>query len=127
MAEPARRPSAPKNPSSLDADHLWAELVRLGEEAADAEAAYELLAETRKVLLGKLTRQEYVRWGAHGIAEKVAYAHPEYEAHVRSTAEAGRLAKRASARYWAFKAYVELKRSEAAFERESLKYLGHHT
>lgn len=94
-------------------------IVARGELWADAEAAADLLEETRSTLLAKITKEhfELPAWKA----EAAAKADPRYEDHVTKMVDARRLANLARVRYDGAKAMGEFARSAESTRRAELQ------
>ncbi len=108
----------------IDPHQLYDNLVKLGEDWADKDAAASMLEETKKSLLGKITDGNMVWSSSHAAAEKSALGSKEYVDHIRSTVKARQEAHKARVKYDAFKIYLELIRTEASTRREEIKHLG---
>lgn len=119
----------PESVTSLLADFnpetLTQEVVRLGEEWADKDAAASALEETRKTLLSQLIK-DLMLPGAGGkpmsfsLAEVRALADRRYEAHVDMMVEARKEANKARVRYDMGKMKLELLRSLQATMRQEM-------
>lgn len=107
--------------SAYHPDTLHQRLVDLGEDWADKNAAADLLEETQKTLLAKLTIDATLR-GAKSVAaaEMVAKSSDEYAAHLVATNEARRIANRARVAYDAAKVWVEMARTLESSRRAEM-------
>lgn len=108
----------------IDPFKLHAELLRLGEDWADKDAAANLLEETKKTLLGDITNRLLVTMEAHNAAEKAALSHKDYKEHIKLMVEAKRVANRAKVRYEGHKTLIEMLRSVNSYNREAMKSIG---
>lgn len=94
------------------------QLLELGEEWADLDAAASLLEETRKSILANLMRQSGE--AAHNKAETFALAHPDYGDHLADMVEKRRLATRARVGYDAARVEADMMRSAEATRRAEI-------
>lgn len=103
----------------INPEHIYQKLVGLGEDWADANAAAELLEETKKVLLAQLMLASE----ASSMAAKESYAlsDPSYKIHINRMVEARKEANKAKVRYISAQAWFEAKRTESANERAANK------
>lgn len=115
----------------FDSQRLTTEVVRLGEEWAERDAAAATLEETRKTVLASITL-EFVNAGASGRAgekartmpvaqaEARALADTRYEQHVELMVQARKEAHIARVRYDMGKMKLELMRSLQATMRQEM-------
>lgn len=96
-------------------DDIYKRLMEAGTEWADANAAAELLEETKHTILSQLSSESDEK----SIAAKESFArrHPEFIRHLEGMVNARKTANRAKVRYDAAKVWVECKRTESANER----------
>jgi 2-methylaconitate cis-trans-isomerase PrpF len=94
-------------------------IVARGELWADAEAAADLLEETKGTLLAKLTKEhlDLPAWKA----EAEAKGDPRYEEHIKAMVDARRLANLARVRYDGAKAMGEFARSAESTRRAEMQ------
>lgn len=93
-------------------------IVSRGELWADANAAAELLEETKGTLLAKLQKEHFSEAGWK--AEALAKADPRYEEHLKAMVDARRLANLARVRYDGAKAMGEFARSVESTRRAEM-------
>lgn len=100
---------------ALNADALAASICKAGETWADAEAAAQLLEETKKSVLAKAMNEA----PAQSIAAKemLALASEEYQAFVAGMVKARAAANKARVRYDSAKILAELRRSQESTRR----------
>lgn len=103
---------------TFDPDRLFHELIDSGEQWADAEAAAQVLEETRKPLLHKVGTDSQEK--AESAKERVAYASPEYREHVTQMVEARHRANLAKVKYTAIQVLTELLRTRESTRRAEL-------
>lgn len=103
----------------FDPDKAFDALLKAGEAWADAEAAAELLEETKKSVLAKLMNE----CGHASIAGKEmnALADPEYKKHIEGMVQARRAANKARVRYDSAKILSELRRSQESTRRAEMQ------
>lgn len=94
---------------------IYEELVRLGLEWADANAAADLLEETKKPLISQLSTECEEKSAV--ARENYALRHAEYEKHIRTMVATRKLANKAKVRFDSYKIYVDLLRTQNANER----------
>ncbi|MFO0271515.1 MAG: hypothetical protein ACK53W_13390 [Gemmatimonadota bacterium] len=99
-------------------DELIERLRLLGHQWADADAAANLLEDTRKTVLAELMRQ--VPGKSHYEREMHALSHPTYGEHLRATSEARRKANRARVSYQTEQARIELIRTAESTRRAQM-------
>jgi len=99
----------------IDPNEIHEKLVTLGEEWADAQAAAELLEETKKPLLSQLSTE----CNEQSAAAKEAFAlrHPDYRKHIEIQVKARKAANKAKVRFDGAKVWVDLLRTQNANER----------
>lgn len=104
--------------SRLDPDRIYEALVAAGEEWADAEAAAQLLEETRKTVHAEEMRKS----SASSIAgkEMEAYASEVYKRFVEGMVTARKAANKARVRYDSAKVLSELRRSQESSRRAEM-------
>lgn len=103
---------------ALAPDKIYDQIVRAGEEWADAEAAAALLEETRKSVLAKCMNEA----PASSIAgkEMLALADPTYREFVEGMVAARKTANKKRVRYDSAKILAELRRSEESTKRAEM-------
>jgi len=103
----------------MDAERIYEQVVKAGEEWSDLDAAASLLEETKKSVLAKLMNE----CAAASIAAKEMYAlaEEEYKKHVAGMVQARKLANKAKVRYDSAKILAELRRSEESTRRAELQ------
>jgi len=109
------------NAPILNADHIAAELEKLGNTWADHNAAASVLEETKSTLQAKIAKEELAKGAPISKAEILAKADPVFEEHIKAMVEARRLATRAKVRFDTFKIKAELLRSNAATDRAMMQ------
>jgi len=105
------------NSRTIDPDRIAAELERLGMEWADKHAAACLLEDTEKAVLAEAAADHRAHCKSQAEAESRARYDRKFTDHVKAMVEARREANRARVRFEAFKAKVELLRTNAATDR----------
>ncbi len=104
----------------LNPDHIYQEMVKLGENWATLNAAAEVLEDTTKTTLAQLASSS--KEATNAARETYALGHPEYREHIKSKAEARKAANRAKVQYDSYKVYAELMRTQAANERAANRF-----
>ena len=104
----------------LDAEQIYAKLIKAGEEWADAEAAADVLEQTKRSMLAKLMND--CPLAAIGAKEMIALADEEYIEFVKGMVAARKTANKARVRYDSAKALSELRRSEESTRRAELTH-----
>lgn len=94
-------------------------IVSRGELWADANAAADLLEETKGTLLGKILKEHLDQPGWK--AEALAKADSRFEEHLRAMVDARRLANLARVRYDGAKAMGEFARSAESTRRAEMQ------
>lgn len=102
----------------MDAESIYTQIVKAGEEWADAEGAASLLEETRKSVLAKLMNESAV--ASIAGKEMMALADPEYRKFVEGMVSARKTANKARVRYDSAKVLAELRRSEESTRRAEM-------
>jgi hypothetical protein len=102
----------------MDAEKIYNNLVKAGEEWSDAEAAASLLEETRKSVLARLMNESSV--ASLGGKEMMALADPVYTSFVEGMVNARKAANKARVRYDSAKILAELRRSEESTRRAEM-------
>lgn len=97
---------------------IRADIVSLGEEWADRDAAASLLEETRKSILADIINR--TPGSSYAARESVALADPEYRQHLTSMVECRRLANRARVAHDASKIEADMMRSAEATRRAEI-------
>ena len=118
---------APAQPpfGALDPNEVYQRLVRLGEDWADAEAAADLLEETRKSVLARLTLERMGNDGRARVnAEQAALTTLEYRAHLEAMVTARQKATRLRVRYDAARTWSDLLRTMQATRRVEMQLSG---
>ncbi len=104
--------------SQFDPDVLHARLVNLGETWSDANAAADLLEETKKSVLAEIARG--MNFDSRIEREEAALASKAYKDHIDGMVDARRIANRARVNYEAAKMWIELARSVESTRRAEL-------
>lgn len=109
----------------FDPRRLTEEVIRIGEEWADQDAAASILEETKKTLLAKLAT-EYIDLSAPKAmsataAEMRALSDPRYEAHIQMMVQSRQEANRLRVRYDMGRMKLELMRSLQATIRNEMR------
>ena len=109
----------------FDPQRLTEEVIRIGEEWADQDAAASILEETKKTLLAKLAT-EYIDLSAPKTmsataAEMRALSDPRYEAHLQMMVQSRQEANRLRVRYDMGRMKLELMRSLQATMRNEMR------
>jgi hypothetical protein len=102
---------------SFDPNDIYNKVVVLGEKWADAEAAAQILEESRKSVRAQIAMKEIALGVAVNKSELTAEASNEYGEHIKKMVEARRQANIAKVNYTNAQVWVELKRTEAANRR----------
>jgi hypothetical protein len=102
----------------MDPDKIHHALIKAGEEWADAEAAAELLEETRKSVLARLMNEQSVP--AVAAKEMLALADPSYSEFVAGMVKARKAANKAKVKYDSAKILAELRRSQESTRRAEM-------
>lgn len=97
---------------------IYQEIVEMGHEWANLNAAAELLEESRKSILSHLM-QGYE--GSNAARETGALQDDNYREHIKEMVEARRRANIAKVNYEAIKIKSEMWRTQQANERASLR------
>ena len=103
----------------MNPDEIYNAIIKAGEEWADAEAAAELLEETRKSVLAKLMNESAV--ASVAAKEMQALADPEYRRFVEGMVSARKAANKARVRYDSAKVLAELRRSQESTRRAEMQ------
>lgn len=104
----------------IDHDKITQRLVEAGEAWAEAEAAAQLLEETRKTLKGNIMSELLAAGKAVTAAESLAYSDNRYFDHVKAMVAARLAANKAKVRYDSGKVYTELLRTNEATNRAQM-------
>lgn len=99
----------------LDADRLALAIAKAGEAWADAEAAAQLLEETKKSMLAKAMSDSTA--ASIAAKEMMALASEEYVDFVNGMVKARQAANKARVRYDSSKILAELRRSQESTRR----------
>lgn len=105
----------------IDHDKITQRLVQAGEAWAEAEAAAQLLEETRKPLKGNIMAELLAAGKAITAAESLAYADTRYADHVKQMVQARHAANKAKVRYDSGKIFTELLRTKEATRRSEMQ------
>ena len=103
-----------------DPHTLVNDLIKKGEEYADADAAASLLEETKGAVLGQMV-QAYIQ-GKHSAtaAEHMAKSSAMYRQHIAKMVEARRVANRARVNYDAGRTFLDLIRTYESTRRQEM-------
>lgn len=104
----------------LDPDGIAHELERLGHAWADANAAASLLEETEKSVLAELASSYRGTCKSQVEADSLARSSRPFRDHIASMVQARKEANRRKVSWEAFKARVELMRTQSANERAAM-------
>lgn len=104
----------------FDPDKIAAEHRKRGDEWADTDAAYRALDEASKSILAEIKGDYLGSCKSATEAETRALASNRYKDHLAALAEARRAANRARVAYDTYKAWLELKRTQAANTRAEM-------
>lgn len=99
----------------LNPDNIHQRLSELGNEWANAQAAAEILEESKKTLIAQLCTQSDEK--SMAAKEMFALSHADYSEHIAAMVAARKDANKAKINYDNSKIWAELKRTEAANER----------
>lgn len=99
---------------------IYKKLVEAGNEWAEANAAADMLDETKKTLIAKLMNESTAT--TMSAKEMEALASETYKGHVTLMVEARRCANYAKVKYDSAKMFSELLRTQAATERAANKH-----
>ncbi|MEM4202520.1 MAG: hypothetical protein QXS54_00475 [Candidatus Methanomethylicaceae archaeon] len=103
---------------SFDPSDLYYQLLECGTRWAEAQAAYDLLYETKKIVIANLKNQSQAKSDA--AKENDALSHPDYMDHVVKMHKAAREAMQLRVRYESLKIYADLLRSKIALKRAEM-------
>jgi hypothetical protein len=101
-------------------DAIAEELSKRGHAWADTDAALKALDEATKSVLSECM-VALGETGSIARAEMLARTDPVYKQHLEDLADARQAANRARVNYDTFQAWIDLKRSEQATQREQMK------
>lgn len=101
----------------LDADQIYTEVLKAGEEWADRKAAYEALDDVTKSVLADITSNFLDGKTSKAEAEMRALASKEYKAHLASVKAARKAYLTAQVRYHSIQMLAELRRSQESTRR----------
>lgn len=104
---------------SFDPDKIAHRLIELGDDYADTEAAASLMEETRKTVLSQLKLKSAE--GSDTARETEALASDEYRKHVENMILARRDANKAKVRLESMRAWIDLRRTQAANQRAEMR------
>lgn len=100
----------------INPNAIYEQLVQAGDDWSDANAAADLLEETRKTKLAQL-QLGFVEEKSMAAKEMNALASSEYESFIKGMVTARKLANRARVKYDSAKIYTDLLRTQSATER----------
>ncbi|MEM4359351.1 MAG: hypothetical protein QXT45_02355 [Candidatus Bilamarchaeaceae archaeon] len=103
---------------SFDPSDLYYQLLECGTRWAEAQAAYDLLYETKKIVIANLKNQSQAKSDA--AKENDALSHPDYMDHIVKMHKASREAMQLRVRYESLKIYADLLRSKIALKRAEM-------
>lgn len=103
---------------AFDPEVAYQALIDAGETWADAEAAADLLEETRKSVLAKLINEAEA--GSMAAKESLALADPTYRQFIEGMVQARKAANKARVRYDSAKVLAELRRSQESTRRAEM-------
>jgi hypothetical protein len=102
----------------LDIEKIYRQMIEDGMQWAEAEAAYNLLYETKKILIARLKQQSNEKSDA--ARETEALASPEYAEHITKMVQAQERALQARVRYESIKTYTDLLRSQVSLKKAEM-------
>jgi hypothetical protein len=105
--------------SDFDPDRIRERLAKVGEEWADADAAANLLEETKNSVLSELMNTANA--SSEAERKRIAQADPAFKLHLANMVNARKEANRARVRYETGKMWAELKRSVESTKRAELQ------
>ena len=101
----------------MDVDKIASELLKMGTEWADKEAAASALEESRKSVRAQIAVSYVAEGNSAAASELRAEAAPDYKAHITSMVNARKEANKAKVRFDVSKIKVDLYRSAEATRR----------
>jgi hypothetical protein len=104
--------------SDFEPERIFAQLNSAGDAWADAQAAAELLEESKKSVLAELMVAQTE--GTQSAKEANALASPVYKLHLTNMVSARKEANRARVRFDSMKVLAELRRTQAANRRAEI-------
>lgn len=117
------RPDQETRVTHVDPREIHQRIVDHGEAWADADAAANLLEETKKTLLAQIM-MESIGGSSAAAAEKKATADQRYIDHINLMVEARRVANRAQVKYKTSLVWVELIRTRESTRRAEMNFSG---
>jgi hypothetical protein len=104
----------------MEPEKIYESLVKAGDDWADAEAAADLLEQTRKTVLAKCMND--ANGGSIASKEMNALASEEYESFLEGMVTARKAANKARVRYDSAKVLAELRRSQESTRRAEMTF-----
>jgi hypothetical protein len=105
--------------SDFDPDRIRERLAQVGEEWADADAAANLLEETKNSVLSELMNTANA--SSEAERKRIAQADPAFKLHLANMVTARKEANRARVRYETGKMWADLRRSQESTKREEMR------
>lgn len=104
----------------LDADHIYAEISKAGEDWADKKAAFQALDDLTKTNLADIKADYLGSCKSRSEAEDMALASRAFKDHLGSVAAARRAWLLAEVKYRNLQMLAELRRSEESTRRAEI-------
>lgn len=105
----------------FDPDKMYAHVVKVGDEWADAKAAYELLDDLTKTILAEVTTDFLPLEPSKAAAEMRALASKIYKDHLASVASARRAFLKAQVSYEGAKMLAGLRQTQESTRRAEMR------
>lgn len=105
---------------AFNAETIYAEIVKAGEDWADKDAAAAILEETKKTVLAELMNGQPSNLSM-AAKESAALADPVYRLHVTNMVAARKAAHKAKVRFDGAKLLADLRRSEESSRRAEMR------
>ena len=107
--------------NQFDPNVLMHKAEKLGTEWAEADAAYGILEDTRKILLNKLTAKYLPLHKTNSKAEVYATADEEYIDHMKELGEARKERNLSLVKYNSYKKWLDLIQTKEANLRTEMR------
>lgn len=104
----------------FDAETIYGEIVKAGDEWSDKDAAANLLEETKSSVFAHLFNEQDQKLPV-SAREHLAKDDPAYRLHITKMVEARRVSNRAKVKFDSVKLLADLRRSEMATNRAMLR------
>ena len=105
----------------FDPDRMYAHVVRVGDEWADAKAAFEALDDVTKTVLAEVTADYLPQESSKAQAEMRALASKIYKEHLAAVAAARRVFLRAQVSYEGAKMLAGLRQTQESTRRAEMR------